>query len=153
VEQELQDAVVGGRPAETAAAPATEPVPETPAAPDWLRFGLAIEFLLALIAVTVTWEEIGGQGDLDLMPWYVKLLLIGGVCWAFVRFTAALARPGKWRTRRSLGWLIAVLALLTAMGLTTYYYYLHAPPDDSDTDESPSTALGIPSQPPTGAHL
>ena len=153
MEQELQDAVIGGRPAETAAAPVSEPVPESPAAPDWLRFGLAIEFLVALIAVTVAWEEIGGQGLLDLMPWYLKLLLISGVCWTFVRFTAAVARPGKWLTRRSLCWLIAAVVLMAAMGLLTYYYYLHAPPDEPDDDDSPNTALGIHARPPASAHL
>ena len=96
VEQEVQGVVEEER-AEVAAAPASESVPENPIAPHWLRLGLAVEFLVALIAVTVTWEEIGGQGHLDLMPWYLKLAMIGGFCWAFVRFSAALARPGKWR--------------------------------------------------------
>ena len=115
MEQEVQGVVEEER-AEVAAAPASESVPENPIAPHWLRLGLAVEFLVALIAVTVTWEEIGGQGHLDLMPWYLKLAMIGGFCWAFVRFSAALARPGKWRNWRSLGWLCAVFALLAAMG-------------------------------------
>ena len=152
MEQEVQGVVEEER-AEVAAAPASESVPENPIAPHWLRLGLAVEFLVALIAVTVTWEEIGGQGHLDLMPWYLKLAMIGGFCWAFVRFSAALARPGKWRNWRSLGWLCAVFALLAAMGLITYYYHLHEPADDSDTDENPSTSVSIPDRPATGAHL
>jgi hypothetical protein len=55
VEQEIHD-VVGGVPAEVAAAPVSEAVPESPIAPHVLRLGLAIEFLVALIAVTVAWE-------------------------------------------------------------------------------------------------
>ncbi|MGA2185254.1 MAG: hypothetical protein ABSH47_19720 [Bryobacteraceae bacterium] len=146
MEQEVQE-IVEEQPAEV------ESVPESPIAPHWLRLALAIEFLVALIAVTVTWQEIGGQGHLDLMPWYVKLTAIGGACWAFVRFSAALARPGKWRTRRSLGWFCAVLALVAAMGLITYYYHLHEPADDSDTDENPSTSVSVPDRPATGEHL
>jgi hypothetical protein len=152
VEQETQE-VVEGQPAEAAAAPAIAAVPENPIAPHWLRLGLSVEFLVALIAVTVTWEEIGGQGHLDLMPWYIKLVTIVGFCWVFVRFSAALARPGKWRTRRSLGWLFAVLAMVAAMGLITYYYHLHEPPDDSDTDDTPSTSVSVPNRPATGAQL
>jgi hypothetical protein len=143
VEQEVQEI----------AAPVIEASPENPIAPHWLRLGLAIEFLLALIAVTVTWEEIGGQGHLDLMPWYVKLAVIGGFCWAFVRFSAALARPCKWANRRSLGWLLAIFAIVAAMGLITYYYHLHEPPDDSDSDDTPGTSVSIPDRPGTGAHL
>ncbi|MGD0619422.1 MAG: hypothetical protein ABSB67_17385 [Bryobacteraceae bacterium] len=153
MEQELQEAAGEGQPAESAAEPVIEPVTENPIAPNSLRVGLAIEFLVALIAVTVTWEEIGGQGHLDLMPWYVKLILIGGFCWSFVRFSAALARPGKWRNRRSVGWLAALIVLAAAMGLITYYYHLHEPADDDDSDETPTTSIDVPNQPPTGAHL
>ncbi len=151
VPQEVEE-IIETAPVAKAAAPTPEPIPDNPIAPHWLRLGLAVEFLLALIAVTVAWEEIGGQGHLDLMPWYVKMVVIGGFCWAFVRFSAALARPGKWRTGRALGWLIAVLAMVAAMGLITYYYHLHEPPDDSD-DDSPTTSVQVPQRPPTGARL
>jgi hypothetical protein len=152
VEREVQEIVEADR-IEAAPAPVNETVPESPIAPHWLRFGLAVEFLLALVAVTVTWEEIGGQGHLDLMPWFLKLAVIGGFCWIFVRFTAALARPGKWGNRRTLGWLVALLAMAATMGLITYYYHLHEPPDDDDNDQSPGTSVRVPDRPPTGAHL
>ena len=123
-----------------APAPAVEAVPAAPIAPHILRMALAIEYVLALIATTVVWEEIGGQGHLDLMPWYTKLGLIGGFCWALVGFSGSLARPGRWRTRRSLFWLGAVILLATAMGLVTYYYHLHEPADDEDDEDAPAAA-------------
>jgi len=152
VEQEIQEIFETER-VPAVAAPVTEAVRESPIAPHWLRLVLAVEFLVALIAVTVTWEEIGGQGHLDLMPWFLKLALIVGFCWAFMRFSAALARPGKWGTRRSFGWLLAVFAVVAAMGLITYYYHLHEPTDDDDNGDSPGTSVRIPNRPPSGAHL
>jgi len=117
--------------------------------PHVLRLILAVEFLLALVATTVVWEEVGGQGHLDLMPWYTKLGLIGGFCWTFVGFSGAIARPGKWRTRRSLMWLGAVIALLVAMGSVTYYYHLHEPADDDDDEDAPAAAYVRPARPQT----
>jgi len=129
--------------AAAAPAPAVELSPASPIAPHVLRVVLAVEYLLALIATTVVWEEVGGQGHLDLMPWYTKLGLIGGFCWAFVGFSGALARPGRWRTRRSILWLCATIVLATAMGLVTYYYHLHEPTDDEDDDDDTPTTAAV----------
>jgi hypothetical protein len=137
---------------QTEPAPVNDAIPDRPIPPHWLRLGLAFEFLMALIAVTVTWDEIAGQGHMDLIPWHLKFVLIGGVCWAFVRFSAALTRPGKWRNPRSLGWLLATLALVAAMGLVTLYFHMHEPADNPDED-TPGTSVSIPHQPATGAHL
>ena len=43
-----------------------------------LRLAYTTQFLLALLAIFVVWSEIGGQSHLDLMPWYLKLVLGGG---------------------------------------------------------------------------
>ena len=127
--------------------PAEPPPAERPIAPHWLRLALAVEFVLALIAATVVWEEVGGQGHLDLMPWYLKLLLMSGFCWSVVRFTAAIAQPGTWRTRRALRWLCAVLGTVAVMGLVTYYYHLHEPADEDDDDSDTPTSVSVPHQP------
>jgi hypothetical protein len=37
------------------------------------RLAYVAEFLLALIAIWTLWSQVGGQGHLDLMPWYDKL--------------------------------------------------------------------------------
>jgi hypothetical protein len=139
-----QEQIGGSDEAATAPARAVEATPAAPIAPHILRVALAIEYLLALIATTVVWEEIGGQGLLDLMPWYTKLGLIGGFCWALVGFSGSLARPGRWRTRRSVLWLCAMIVLATAMGLVTYYYHLHEPTDDDDDDDAPTSAAVLP---------
>ena len=54
-----------------------------------LRLAYTTQFLIALIAVFFLWSEIGGQGHLDLMPWYLKLGLGTGVAYAAVKATAA----------------------------------------------------------------
>ena len=143
-----QEQIGGSDEAVAAPAPAVEEAPAAPIAPHVLRVALAIEYILALIASTVVWEEIGGQGHLDLMPWYTKLGLIGGFCWALVGFSGSLARPGRWRTRRSVLWLCAMIVLATAMGLVTYYYHLHEPTDDEDDEDAPAAAavLGAPAR-------
>ena len=41
--------------------------------PNLLRLAYVSEFLLALLAILSLWSEVGGQGPLDLMPWYTKL--------------------------------------------------------------------------------
>lgn len=142
------DQIGGSDEAAAASAPGIEAARAAPIAPHILRVTLAIEYLLALIATTVVWEEIGGQGHLDLMPWYTKLGLIAGFCWALVGFSGSLARPGRWRTRRSILWLCAMIVLATAMGLVTYYYHLHEPTDDDDDEDAPTTAavLSAPAQ-------
>ena len=49
----------------------------------------AIEFLIALIAIFTVWSQVGGQGHLDLLPWYVKLSTAMALAWSTVRFTSA----------------------------------------------------------------
>ena len=52
--------------------------------PYWVRLAYVVEFLLALIAVGLLWSEVGGQGHLDLMPWYQKLVLTVALAWVIV---------------------------------------------------------------------
>jgi len=54
-----------------------------------LRLAYSTQFLIALIAVFLLWSQVGGQTHLDLMPWYLKLGLGGGVAFATVKATAA----------------------------------------------------------------
>ena len=118
------------------AAPAPAAVP---LGPSWLRLAYAVEFLIALIAIISLWSEIGGEGHLDLMPWYIKLGCIVGLAWCCMRFTAALVEQQlveqqKIWTRRTLGWFAGILLFCIAMGGITYYYHLHEEPDDGDED-------------------
>jgi len=106
----------------------------------WLRLIYSIEFLIALPAVYTVWSQVGGQGHLDLMPWYVKFLLGFGVSWAVVRLTAAVVERERAWNARAVGWLLSVLLLVAAMGLTTYYYHLHEADDDLDQEETTTAA-------------
>jgi hypothetical protein len=105
-------------------------------APRWLLLAYAVEFLIALIAILDLWSEVGGQGHLDLMPWYIKLALLTGSAWCCVRFTAAMVEQNKAWTRRTIAWFTGIMLFAVAMGAITYYYHLSEAPDDGDQDSS-----------------
>jgi hypothetical protein len=100
-----------------------------------LRIAYAIEFLLALIACFECWSQIGGQAPLDLMPWWVKLLLAAGFAAVFVRLTAVAVRnhsfPSVPIVRRG----VALILVLAVIALTTYYFFLRVPPEEDNSDE------------------
>jgi len=122
---------------------------ETPAlvapGPLWLRLAYALEFLIALIAIISLWSEIGGEGHLDLMPWYIKLACILGLAWCCVRFTASIVEQQKVWTGRTIGWFAGILLFCVAMGGITYYYHLHEEPDQGDEDTT-AAAVSISSR-------
>jgi hypothetical protein len=117
--------------------PAPEAAGEVPG-PIWLRLAYAFEFLVALIAILNVWSEIGGQGHLDLMPWYIKLACVFGLAWCCVRFTAGIVEQSKLWTRRTITWFACILLFGIAMGGITYYYHLHEVPEDDDEDTTAS---------------
>lgn len=102
--------------------------------PLWLRLAYALEFLIALIAIISLWSEVGGEGHLDLMPWYVKLGCILGLAWCCVRFSASLVEQQRVWTGRAIGWFVGILLFCLLMGGITYYYHLHEDQDDGDED-------------------
>src|ERR1700682_4564416 len=69
-------------------------IPAVPG-PSWLRLAYSFEFLIALIAIFTLWSEIGGQGHLDLLPWYVKLVCGLAMAWCSIRFTAGLVEEQR----------------------------------------------------------
>jgi len=106
-----------------------------------LRLAYTTQFLIALIAVFFLWSEVGGQGHLDLMPWYLKLGLGTGVAYAAVKATAAaVAQEAAWNIR-TLKWFGAMLALLVACGVVTYYYHLYG--EDDQEDEQGTSIAGV----------
>ena len=100
----------------------------------WLRFAYSIEFLIAVLAIFTLWSEVGGQGHLDLLPWYIKLICVLGSAWCSVRFTAGIVEQTNVWNRRSIGWLLGIVFFAIAMGGITYYYHLHEEPEDDSTD-------------------
>jgi len=106
-----------------------------------LRLAYTTQFLLALLAVFVLWSEVGGQSHLDLMPWYLKLVLGGGAAFATVKATAAaVAHERPWNVH-TLRWAGILLALLVGCGLSSYYVHLYGEPDEEDEDQSLSSSL------------
>jgi hypothetical protein len=102
--------------------------------PLWLRLAYALEFLISLIAIITMWSEIGGEGHLDLMPWYIKLSCILGLAWCLVRFTVSLVEQQRVWTGRTIRWFLGILLFCLLMGGITYYYHPHEEPDDRDED-------------------
>jgi hypothetical protein len=108
-----------------------------------LRLAYATEFLIALIAVFLLWSEVGGQSHLDLMPWYLKLVLGTGAAFAVVKATAAaVAHEHPWNGR-TLKWLGIMAALLVACGLASYYCHMYLESDEGD-DQQDSARVMVP---------
>jgi hypothetical protein len=106
-----------------------------------LRLAYAFEFLLALVAAVVLWTQVGGQGHLDLIPWYLKLLCILVLPYCVVRFTVALgSAPPAWN-RQSRLWFTGVLLAGVLMGGITFWYHLHEVSDDSDSEQTSATSV------------
>ena len=106
-----------------------------------LRLAYIVEFLIAIPAVYTVWSQVGGQGHLDLMPWYWKLLVGAGAAWVIVRLTSAVVEQDRTFSARSVLWMLAVLLVAAAMGAITYYYHLHENPDDTGSEETTTAAL------------
>ena len=122
-----------------AAQPEAGRPPEVP----WLRWAYALEFLIAIVAIITLWGEIGGEGHLDLIPWYTKLACIVGWCWCCVRFTAATVEQRKFWTPRTIRWFLGIILLTIAMGGITYYYHLHEEPEDGSDDTTASLGSAV----------
>jgi hypothetical protein len=88
------------------------------------------------MAILNVWSEVGGQGHLDLMPWYVKLACMLSLAWCCVKLTASLVEQKQIWTPRTIAWLIGLLLVGIAMGGITYYYHLHEEPPDDNEDNT-----------------
>ena len=109
-----------------------------------LRLAYTTQFLVALIAIFLVWSEVGGQGHLDLMPWYLKLAFGAAGAFGIVKATmAAVSRESTWNGG-TLKWFGITLAVLLLAGLTTYYYHLYGESDQTDEEDSGAISLLTP---------
>ena len=107
----------------------------------WLRLGYSFVFLLSILAIFTFWSEVGGQGHLDLMPWYTKMICVLISAWCCVRLTAAVVEePSVWN-RRTVVWLAGLILITFTMAAITYYYHLHEETNQQDSDENTATAM------------
>jgi hypothetical protein len=107
----------------------------------WLRLAYAFEYLIAVLTIFTVWSEIGGQGHLDLVPWYTKLACVLGLAWCCIRFTAGMVEHSRAWNRHSIGWFLGLIFLAVAMGSITYYYHLHEEPSDDANDTTAAITL------------
>jgi hypothetical protein len=106
--------------------------------PYTLRLALMIEFLVALVAIFEVWSMAGGQGHLDLMPWYAKLGFTVGLALVTAMGTsAAMSHEHAWNAK-TMACLLLGLLLIGGMGATTYYYHLHENDDQASGAEDNS---------------
>jgi hypothetical protein len=122
---------------------AVTPPPMLPTPPVWLRLAYTLEFLLAIDAVLSLWSQVGGQGHLDLLPWYAKLVLVTAFASCIVGFTASIVEQSRAWTGRTVRWISGMLLIALAMGLITFYFHLHEVPDEQDNGDSNSTSVSI----------
>lgn len=112
--------------------------------PVWLRLAYVLEFLLALPAIFTLWSQVGGQGHLDLMAWYWKLIFGTAAGLLIVRCTAAAIEHDHIFNGRAILWFVALLLVFSAMAALTYYYHLHEAPDESDEETTTALLLMMP---------
>jgi hypothetical protein len=111
-----------------------------------LRLAYVLEFLVAVLAVLELWSQVGGQGHLDLMPWYTKLSLTVGLALVTVAGTAAaVSHPDPWNAK-TIACMILGLLLVLGMAAVTYYYHLHEGDDERDGASDPGVAQVTPAQ-------
>jgi hypothetical protein len=109
-----------------------------------LRLAYTTQFLLALLAVFFLWSEVGGQSHLDLMPWYLKLVLGVGAAFAVVKATAAAVSHDRVWNAQTLRWAGILLVLLIGCGLASYYVHLYGEEDEEQDDNLTSSTLVVP---------
>lgn len=103
--------------------------------PKLLRLAYAFEFLVALVAIFTAWSEIGGQAALDLMHPMWKMGFSLALAGSMVAYTVALVSEESPWTMRSARWLTAIVLIVVAMIVVTYFYALQE--DNSNgSDES-----------------
>lgn len=117
--------------------------------PYWLRLAYMSEFLLAVLTILELWSQAGGQGHLDLMPWYTKFLLTTALALVTVAGTAAAVGHERAWNAKTLACLLLALMLAGGMASVTYYYHLHENDDNGAGDDEgvSRTMMILPARP------
>lgn len=99
------------------------------------RLAYITEFLVAIGAVILLWSQAGGQGHLDLIPWYWKLGLILPTSALIVMATMAASSHDRALNAKTVTCLVLIALLGAAMGFAAYYAHLHENDDNGAEDE------------------
>lgn len=105
-----------------------------------VRLAYTTQFLIALIAVFVVWDEVGGPYHLDLMPWWLKLGLGTGVAYTAVRATAAAVSGAAAWNAGTMKWCVAALALLAGCAIANYYCNMYGEEMEQQNESQTSLA-------------
>ena len=101
----------------------------------------AFEFWIALLVIFTVWSQVGGQGHLDLIAWYIKLACALSLAWSAVRMTSGMVENARVWNRATVRWFVAVVSISMLIVGITYWYHLHEVPDEPDTDENSATVV------------
>ncbi len=105
-----------------------------------LRLAYTTQFLIALIAVFFVWEEVGGPYHLELMPWWMKLVLGTSLAFSMVRATVGAVSHAKAWNKSTVKWCVAALALAAGCAIANYYCNLYGEEEDQQDEQNTSIA-------------
>jgi|SRR5580704_17802267 hypothetical protein len=109
-----------------------------------VRLFYALEFLLAVVSISELWSQVGGQGHLEMIPWYTKLGLLLGLALVVVMATvSAVAHERAWNAK-TLTCLALAVILAGGMAAATYYAHVHENDDTGVEDDEGVTAVHLP---------
>jgi hypothetical protein len=118
-----------------------------------LRLAYMSEFLLAVVTTLELWSQVGGQGHLDLMPWYTKFgMTVGMAVVAVMGTISAVAHERAWNAK-TFACLLLALMLAGGMAACTYYYHVHENDNAEPDDDGVATSLLMNSPPAAGSRL
>jgi hypothetical protein len=109
-----------------------------------LRAAYVLIFLVTLVAAYAVWPQAGGQGHLDLMPWYWKVFPPIAFSYSVVRASMAAGSGAAAWNRKSVAWLAMAVLFAGLIAGVTYYYHLTESQDQVDSDEGIITSVRVP---------
>jgi len=105
-----------------------------------VRLAYIALFLIAIIAVYTLWGQVGGQGHLDLVPWYIKLVLGAAASLSIVRAAASAVKADNGWNGQTVKWVGLVLAVLFLCGMASFYAHNNLE-DTGDEDDGSDTTV------------
>ncbi len=106
-----------------------------------LRLAYSTLYLIALIAVFVAWSQVGGQTHIDLLPWWLKLVLGFAMALAIVRAASAAYSGDRAWNGQTLKWLGLTVALGVICGMATYYAHMYLEDTGDEGDAQSDSAI------------
>ena len=87
------------------------------------------------------WSQVGGQGHLDLMPWYDRLSSSVALALVTVLGTMSATVHGRAWNARTLAFLLMAFLIARRMAAFTYYYHVHENNNDGECDANVAAVI------------